>query len=131
MRYAGAAVLAFILTGKVFTSQYMIWLFPFMAVVGGWTGRRVRWLFSLCCLLTIALFPWSLGSLMRAEIWAVGLLNLRNFLLLGLLILLLFGPESPPAVTGPQPRMGSDSPATDGLIAVDSNAAGGLAKDRR
>jgi hypothetical protein len=94
MRYAGAAVLAFMITGKVFSPQFMIWLFPFMAVAGGWTGQLVRWLFLLSCLLTTALFPWAHFQLMNAEGWAIGLLNLRNILLLGVLTLLLFGPES-------------------------------------
>jgi hypothetical protein len=94
MRYAGAAVLAFMITGKVFSPQFMIWLFPFMAVVGGWTGQLVRWLFLLSCILTTVLFPWVHFQLMDAEGWAIGLLNLRNILLLGVLALLLFGPES-------------------------------------
>jgi hypothetical protein len=94
MRYAAAAVLALMITGKVFSTQFMIWLFPFVAVLGGWTGQAVRWLFLLCCLLTTALFPWAHFHLMNAEGWALTLLNLRNLLLLGVLALLLFGPES-------------------------------------
>jgi hypothetical protein len=96
VRYAGAAVLAFMITGKVLSPQFMIWLFPFMAVLGGWTGQRARWLFLLSCLLTTALFPWAHFRLMNAEGWAIGLLNYRNVLLLGVLALLLFGPESRP-----------------------------------
>jgi hypothetical protein len=33
---------------------------------------------------------------MRAEGWVIGLLNFRNVLVLGVLALLLFGPESRP-----------------------------------
>jgi hypothetical protein len=94
VRYAGAAVLAFMITGKVFSPQLMIWLFPFMAALGGRTGQLSRWLFLISCLLTTALFPWVHFELMDAELWALGLLNLRNFLLMSVLALLLFGPES-------------------------------------
>ena len=47
LRFSAAAVLAFIVFGKVLSPQYMIWLFPFMAVLGGargvWRGRSSSW----------------------------------------------------------------------------------------
>jgi hypothetical protein len=100
IRYAAAAVLAFVVTGKVLSPQFVIWLFPFMAVLEGRTGAVARPLFLFCCLSTTAIYPWTFKELLSFDPWAVGLLNLRNFLLLGLLALLLFGPEAPPG-TGP------------------------------
>src|SRR5262249_43352479 len=33
VRFSGAAILAFIIAGKVFSPQYLIWLLPFIAVL--------------------------------------------------------------------------------------------------
>jgi hypothetical protein len=93
MRCAAAAVLVFIITGKIFSPQYVIWLFPFIAVLEDRTGNIARPFFLVCCLATTALYPWFHSALLNFDPWAIGLLNLRNFLLLGLLMLLLFGPE--------------------------------------
>jgi hypothetical protein len=96
LRYAAAAVLVLVVTGKVLSPQYVIWLFPFMAVLEGRTGAVARPLFLVCCLATTATYPWSFKALLSFDPWAIGLLNLRNFLLVGLLALLLFGPEAQP-----------------------------------
>ena len=48
LRFSAAAVLAFIVFGKVLSPQYLIWLFPFMAVLDGRTGSVARKIFLLC-----------------------------------------------------------------------------------
>jgi hypothetical protein len=88
-RLAAAALLAFIVFGKVLSPQYMIWLFPFVATLPGRDGTRARALFVLCCVLTTMIYPWAIHRLMRFESWSVGLLVYRNILLLGLWGLLL------------------------------------------
>lgn len=93
IRYCGAAVLAFVVFGSSLSPQYLIWLMPFVALLEGSTGRRARPLFLLCCLGTTALFPWAFLELISLTPFAIALLNLRNLLLLGLLGLLLFGPD--------------------------------------
>jgi hypothetical protein len=93
LRFAGAAVFAMIVTGKVLSPQYLIWLIPFMAVLEGRTGWWARRVFLACCLVTFAVFPWGWMGLIRFEPLAVGLLNVRNGLLLVLWGLLLFGPR--------------------------------------
>ncbi len=93
VRYAGAAVLASLVTAKVLSPQYLIWLFPFVTVLGGWTGGRARWLFLLVCLTTALIYPGpAFAQLLDNQGTAIFLLNFRNFLLLVLLALLIFGP---------------------------------------
>jgi hypothetical protein len=96
LRYAGAAVLAFAATGKVLSPQYVIWPLPMIAALGGPTGRWARPLFLAACLATTAVYPWSFMGLIRFMPLAVLILNVRNALLLAVLAVLVFGPESEP-----------------------------------
>ena len=57
VRFAGAAVLASLVTSKVLSPQYLVWLFPFIVALGGWTGGRARWLFLFVCLTTALIYP--------------------------------------------------------------------------
>ena len=41
--YASVVFLMFILTNKVFSTQYMLWLFPLLAVLASFPGRRQEW----------------------------------------------------------------------------------------
>lgn len=43
MVYASVVFLMFILTNKVFSTQYMLWLFPLFAVLASFPGRRQEW----------------------------------------------------------------------------------------
>ena len=58
-RFAAAILLAFIVTGKVLSPQYLIWILPFLAVMEGATGRRTRAIFLAGCLVTAFVFPWA------------------------------------------------------------------------
>jgi hypothetical protein len=95
-RYTGAGLLAVIVAGKVLSAQYLVWLIPFAAVVGGESGRWGRWLFLFACVATTLLFPWAAGALQAFQPWAILLLNIRNALLVGLLVVWLFGPGRGP-----------------------------------
>ena len=94
LRYSAAAVLAFIITGKVLSPQYLVWLFPFLAVLNGPSGSLARRLFLLGCVTTAMLYPGP-GFVLALEhqAGAIVLLNLRNVFLLWLLAVLLFGPR--------------------------------------
>ncbi len=94
LRYAGAAVLAFIVFGKVLTPQYLLWLIPFIACVNGRTGFHARCVFLAASVATTLIFPFTFKYLETVRTWAVLLLNLRNGLLLGLWVLLTFGPSA-------------------------------------
>jgi hypothetical protein len=94
VRYAGAAVLTFVVTGKVLSAQFLIWLFPFVAALGGALGPRVRRIFLLCCVATTLIYPVGMmGLILESYAAGVLLLNFRNAMLVGLLWLLLFGRE--------------------------------------
>jgi hypothetical protein len=93
IRYATAAVLASLVTSKVLSPQYLIWLFPFVAVLEGWTGSRARWLLLFCCLITALIYPGpAFAQIMDQQGAAILCLNLRNLLLLSVVGLLLYGP---------------------------------------
>jgi hypothetical protein len=93
LRYSAAAVLAFVLFGKVLSPQYLIWLFPFLAVLEGRAGRLARRIFLLCCLTTTLIYPGpGFPMILEHQGPAIVLLNLRNVLLLWLLAVLLRDP---------------------------------------
>jgi hypothetical protein len=92
-RFSAAAILAFICFGKVLSPQYLIWLFPFVAVGEGATGRLARQTFTLACLTTALIYPGpGFVMLLDHQVGAILMLNLRNVLLIGLLAILLRHP---------------------------------------
>ncbi len=89
-RFAGAAVLAFAVGGKVLSPQYLIWVMPFIAAQHGRAGRLARPLFLAASLLTMVLYPWGFRALPQLEAWAFLTLNARNAALLLVLGVLTF-----------------------------------------
>lgn len=117
IRFAGASVLAFILPGKVLSPQYLIWLIPFVASMGGRTGRMGRFVFLLACVTTTFVFPWMYVRLVAFEPWSVVLLNVRNALLVTLFALMVFRQDEVadmrplvPVPVGPAGARGSTEP---------------------
>jgi hypothetical protein len=106
VRYAAAAVLAFMITGKIFSAQYVIWLIPFVTVLRGETGRRARWMFLMACVATTIIYPLYAMKLILElnDLGSILLLNYRNALLLALLVLLLSGKPSERAQAMPDLR---------------------------
>jgi hypothetical protein len=94
VRYSGAAILAFVVTGKVFSPQYLIWFMPFIAVLERPIARRASWLFAAGCAATLIApaltgwFPRTAGAVILAY-------NVKNALFLALLAILVFGPPAP------------------------------------
>ena len=108
VRFSAAAVLAFIVFGKVLSPQYMIWLFPFVAVLGGRTGSVARKIFLMVCVTTAMIYPGpGFSMVLHHQAGAILLLNLRNGLLLWLLAMLIYCPAEE---LGPE-RHPSDTPA--------------------
>jgi hypothetical protein len=105
VRYAGASVLAFMVTAKVLSPQFLIWMFPFMSVLGGETGRRARRTFLLACVATTIIYPlFALRLILEYNsLGAILLLNYRNALLVWLLFLLVFGSDEEHARTSRGP----------------------------
>jgi hypothetical protein len=96
VRYAGAAILAFIVTAKVFSPQYLIWLIPFIAVLDGPIARRGCWLFAAGCAAAL-LAPATTNLFPRTSAWVILAYNFKNVLFLVLLALLTFGPVAGPS----------------------------------
>ena len=105
VRFSGAAILAFIITGKVFSPQYLIWLLPFIAVLEGPIARRGFWLFAAGCAATL-IAPALTGSFARIDIAVILAYNIKNALFLALLALLTFGPPSGAVGTEIPPETG-------------------------
>jgi uncharacterized membrane protein len=82
-----AVLLAFIITNKVFSPQYMIWFLPLVPLL----PRRHLPLFGVVFVLTGILFPFAFPGLIGGEPWAVALLLARNLFTVGLLMQLLRG----------------------------------------
>jgi hypothetical protein len=93
VRYSGAAILAFIITGKVLSPQYLIWLLPFIAVLEGPIARRGFWLFTAGCAATL-MAPALTGSFPRTSLAVIVAYNVKNALFLALLALMTFGPAA-------------------------------------
>ena len=80
-------LLAFVLTNKVFSPQYFLWLGPLVAALAG-TRRLpapVAWLFLAAAVLTQVIFPLNYQGLLDRSPWMVAVLNARNLLLAVLL----------------------------------------------
>ncbi|HLW46412.1 MAG TPA: glycosyltransferase family 87 protein [bacterium] len=113
IRWAAAAILAFILPGKVLSPQYLIWLVPFMPVLEAPAGRSSRWVFLFACTATTAEYLAS-RRLTSFELWAIALLNCRNALLVALFVLLVKrdrgeGRSDPRRSLGPAPLIDEDA----------------------
>jgi hypothetical protein len=98
-RYSGAAVLALVLTGKVFSPQYLLWLVPYIAVLDGPVARRGSWIFAAGCAAAL-LAPAAAGFLPRTSAWVILAFNLKNVLFLWLLAVLTFGEPGDQASRG-------------------------------
>ena len=101
-------MLAFIVFGKVLSPQYLIWLFPFVAVLDGRTGSVARKIFLLACVTTALFYPGpGFAMVLEHQAGAILLLNLRNLLLVWLFLVLTCCPREE---LGPE-RHPSDTPA--------------------
>ena len=113
VRYSGAAILAFIVTGKVFSPQYLIWLLPFVAVLQRPVARPAFWLFAAGCVATL-IAPSLTGTFPRTSAPVILAYNIKNLLFLTLLALVVFGPGS--ETTGPPEGTQSDGGATSNQL---------------
>jgi hypothetical protein len=98
---AFAALLAFVALGKVFSPQYVVWLVPFVALAWVWGRRAAAVLCAAAVALTLVEFPGRYWELVGGEDWIVGVVAVRNALLVAALVTLL-APE-PAAARLPRP----------------------------
>ncbi|MBD2776423.1 glycosyltransferase 87 family protein [Iningainema tapete] len=78
--YTMLALLIFIITNKVFSPQYLVWIIPLAALL----NLRQAFLMLAVCITTYIML--SVGSFRQLDYAKVLWLNLRNFLILGLSI---------------------------------------------
>jgi hypothetical protein len=92
VRYSSAAVLAFILTGKVFSPQYLIWLMPFITVLERPVARWGQWIYLMGCAATL-LAPGLVNIAPRTSLWVILAYNAKNLIFLWLLSVLIIAPS--------------------------------------
>ncbi len=80
--YLVATLLVVILTNKVLSPQYLVWLLPFVALIGGAQST----LFLAILVLTTFIYPLNFAPLIDMRPDAVIALNVRNLMLIVLLI---------------------------------------------
>jgi hypothetical protein len=100
VRYAAAAVLAFVAFGKVLSPQFLIWLVPLVPLVAGRRGLAASGLLALALVLTQLWFPfryWDWVNTFDGGVTAVVLV--RDLALVATLAILLV----PDRLVGPRP----------------------------
>ena len=84
---AFAVLLAAMVTSKVLSPQYLVWLTPFVPFVIGPRRVAVRAGFIVAGLLTYWLYPWRYQGLLNRETSALALLAARNIALVATAVL--------------------------------------------
>jgi hypothetical protein len=109
--YLAAAVLAVLVTNKVFSAQYLLWVLP----LGLLLPRRAASALVIVAILSIVIYPLSYKELFELQVPAILTLVARNALLLGLLAWALyrFRPLRAPAVAETLPAAGG-GPGAEG-----------------
>jgi hypothetical protein len=83
--WAGAfavGIFAFVLPSRVLSPQYLVWLCaPMVALVTVLAGRRALWTLVAAAVVSQVIFPFRYSQLRRLDPFDVGLLTLRNLLL--------------------------------------------------
>lgn len=89
VRSSTAAVLVFVLLGKVFSPQFLLWLIPLVPLLGGTLALTGSAAVGAAVILTRAYFPGRWSALIRFEALPTWLLVARDGVLLALLAALL------------------------------------------
>lgn len=83
--YIVATLLVAMLTNKVLSPQYMVWLLPFGALL----PRRQAFLLLGLCVLTTFVYPFGFDALRAGDPLVVAVVNVRNLLLLVMFVWLI------------------------------------------
>jgi uncharacterized membrane protein len=107
---SAAAVLAFVTLGKVFSPQFLLWLIPLVALLGGTLAVVGPAIVGVAIVLTRLYFPERWRGVIRQESTATWLLISRDLVLLALLAWLVASILRKPTATSSNPRQ--QRPAT-------------------
>ena len=90
MRYAAAAVVAFVALGKVLSPQFLIWLVPLVPLVRGRRGLVASLVLAAALVLTQLWFPYRYWDLaLHFDTAASWLVLARDLVLVALLVVLV------------------------------------------
>jgi hypothetical protein len=99
--WAGAFTLgtfAFVLSSRVLSPQYLVWLCaPMVGLAAVLAGRRALWTLVAAALVSQVIFPFRYTQLRRLYPFDIGLLTLRNLLLVVACALVIQAFNRPPA----------------------------------
>lgn len=117
-------LLIVMLTGKVFSPQYLIWVAPFAAIVG---KSNWKWLLAWgsICLLTTAIYPFIYnngGGIMHApeQLLFYPAITLRNALMLGVVIAIFYRANRSHRRTMPTTEKHVDAAVKDRVAVIQS-----------
>jgi hypothetical protein len=101
VRSSTAAVLTFVVLGKVFSPQFLLWLIPLVPLVGSTLASAGSALLALALVLTRAYFPGRWVDVLRLESLPTWFLVGRDLVLLGLLaaVVAALATQSPSATS--------------------------------
>jgi hypothetical protein len=80
MQASVIAILWFILSNKVLSPQYLVWILPFLTF---WRGTKV-WLFITACALSFIIFPIMASAMIKVEAYAMLTITVRYLLVGGI-----------------------------------------------
>ena len=82
VKYSFLAILVLIITNKVLSPQYLIWLFPFIPLLTG-PRKVMSWIIFIAIgVITYFIYPVFYDAIINGAYFAVGLLFVRNILLI-------------------------------------------------
>jgi uncharacterized membrane protein len=90
LRFVAAAIVAFVAFGKVLSPQYMVWLVPAVAIVGGRRGFRAGALTAAALGLTLFWFPGRYWEFIKLGAGLGTVVLLRDLVLVAVLAVLLW-----------------------------------------
>lgn len=89
VRFSLLVLTVFLLTSKVLSAQYLIWLCPLLPLVNGRWNTVIWSLFIAAAVITQYIFPYGFNSFELGEPYIVALMATRNFLLTIMAVFLL------------------------------------------
>jgi hypothetical protein len=102
--WAGAFTLgtfAFVLPSRVLSPQYLVWLCaPMVGLAAVLAGRRALWTLVVAAVVSQVIFPFRYTQLRRLYPFDIGLLTLRNLLLVAACVLVVRAFNRPPPEPG-------------------------------